>query len=233
MARSKQSTGRGGRGRGAGRGGGRNAGASQATATATVLKPVPKKRAAGKAAATPTGAGKTRERDQANRRDIKLQVQRATESPRLSHIPKAVWTSVTNAEGVGVEEYIANHIVEKRSSGGRLGSRFWAQLFKEFSFDVPLIIPKPKDEERPDPALAEALEIIRHDNPVTQSAAAVVSYLDHARSLSEGQVYGFLRAVHPGQVVPHMLAQRAHMALLRFWGRTGEVGDRPLLRFRA
>ena len=165
-------------------------------------------------------AKRKRERDQSGRRELQQQVQRVLASGRLDHIPQCVWSSKRTAEGLGVEEYIEQEILRKKIKDGRLSSKFWAGLFKDFDFDAGITLPPPDNDDAPCDMMIEALQILRQANEVKASCWALENFLENAPPMSEGRTYGLLRAILPSQQLSFSLAGKAQVAVLKWWART-------------
>lgn len=162
-----------------------------------------------------------RKRTQLMRRDTDAQVDRAVGS-RLSHLPKSVWASKRNASGQSVRDYIAAEIRRRRQDGGKLGSRFWAQLYEHFELQENLAdsLPEPGDDQVPSAQLLDVLAAAHNENPIKATLVPLERFLDHSGPLSGTATYGLLRAIQPAPTLPRHMSVKAQVAVLRFWART-------------
>ena len=162
-------------------------------------------------------------RRQLHRRDTDDQVRRAIER-KLLHIPKRIWVSKRDEHGKSIDEHVHNEIRKRRAQGKYIGSEFWTWIFKSFKLleDMLAELPMPSDDVSPDKELLEALSILQHENPVKAIAWPFEDYMNHAGQLGETATYGVLQAVMVNGVsISQANAQKAHMATMRWWARTG------------
>jgi hypothetical protein len=210
--------GRGGRGRG--RQGAAKAKGKSTAGPAKPAQPAELKRSSSTASLEEEGSGKKRRF--LGRRDTDEQVERAC-SHRLSSIPKSIWASKTNKEGHTVVEVITNEIRSKRGDGGKLGSRFWTSLFAAFDLhdNLASTLPDPpRDDDPPPEELLECLAKVHNENPCKVSTLPLERFLEYSQSLSATATFGLLNAVQVGPSLPHRVACRAQLAVLKFWARS-------------
>ena len=163
----------------------------------------------------------SRKRVQLGRRDTDQQVERAMLT-KLNHFPKSLISAKRNKQGQSIREVISNEVRRRRTDGGKLGARFWSQLFEAFDLSetVAYTLPEPEDNELPSSELLDVLSAAHNANPVKACVTPLERFLDHAPSLSATSTYGLLRAVMVCPTLPLHHAMKAQVAVLRFWART-------------
>ena len=156
-----------------------------------------------------------------DRRSVDEQVTRVLDNERLRANPREIWACATNAKGQTVEEFTAAHINNNKSSGAKIGSKFWNQLFFEFDFHDTVVLsqPDPSDVSTPDDAILEALHWLRLGNPVKATAVPLERYLARCPELGTNCFYGLLNAVQADHELPVHLACKAQVAVLSYRSR--------------
>ena len=156
------------------------------------------------------------------RRDTAQQAERAME-PRLKNIPKATWATKRNNKGQTLFERVIEQIRANRSSGVKIGSKWWAAVFDEFELtDNPTDeLEEPEDAgEDVDPDLLAVLASAHGENRVKATVVPLERYLDTCGPLSRSTTYGLLCAVQMSPTLPEATASKAQLAVLKFWART-------------
>lgn len=117
---------------------------------------------------------------------------------------------------------MAEGIRSKRNSNGKLGSKFWSNLFEEFGLNskVADTLPDLVDTDIPSSEMLDVLSAAHHDNLVRACVVPLERWLDHTPSLGGTATFGLLRAVQTCPTLPHHASVRAQVAVLRFWART-------------
>ena len=170
-------------------------------------------------------SARKRLRCQEARRDLEQKVARALESGRLNHIPKSSWVGKMNSEGKTLPEALGDAFLEAESRNGKIGTRTWVRLFKDFELNMSVDLPEPDEEDgHVDDELLEVIAAATNENYVRANVVPLERYLEFCDPLSVTATYGLLQSLVPSPELSLPNAIRGQVAVLKMWGRTCHGG---------
>ena len=157
-----------------------------------------------------------------DRRDSEEGAERAIEH-RLSHLPSRSWEMLRNSKGESLRMVVREEVRRKRLKKGRLSTRFWESVYRDFGLKGSLatMLEEPETVEFVDPQLEEALSILLADNPVKRSVKPLERFLEYAPELTRYAWYALLVGVIESEDLPKARAMEAQLCVLKHTQRQG------------
>lgn len=160
-------------------------------------------------------------RRRCSRRDLDEAADRAVQR-RLGHMPSSTWEGLRNKDGHGIRDVVKHEISKHKDSKGRLSTKFWVQVFDEFSLAESLAdrLAAPPEGEKVDENLLEALSVLHHENPACRRTTPLERFLDYCPELNRTSLFGLLKSVMESPTLPRGSAMKCQVAVLKYMVRT-------------
>lgn len=142
---------------------------------------------------------------------------------KFSHVPRTRLETAVNAEGLSLEQAIAQEVRRTAMSGEYIKAKFWVQIEEEFNLQCGDwdALPEPEgddDSDAYDMDLPDIMRLIFGENPAvrTRGFERLESHLDACDALPLRQVYGLLRESCEGAKLTRAQSLRFQWMLLRY-----------------